>query len=320
MQKLIFVFLAIVATINSKGQTNFVNVCQDCTYDTWENFDFNSYDDSSAYYFYFDTTQTNNIWQVGAPDKTIFNYGYYYPRALVTDTVNAYPINNISSFQFSILNCSYQEVGENCSGNFWGPIISFVHKVETDNGFDGGTIEVSHNNGISWVNLLQDYMNLIQIGGDIYTLNDTVASLGKPGFSGSSEWEEINIYYQISPLTMDTITFRFTFASDAIETNQDGWMIGFISVGGIFESIDEIQNNSLITIDPNPASDKLLLHRTKTSPNQTVQIMNNPGQVVYNNTDFFPETIDLKHFTNGIYVLKYSDGKNFAIKRFIVQH
>ncbi|NOU46958.1 MAG: T9SS type A sorting domain-containing protein [Bacteroidales bacterium] len=320
MKKLIFVILAIVAAINSKGQSNYINVCQDCDNNWWQNFDFNSEDDNSAYYFYFDTTQANNIWQIGTPNKTIFNYGYYYPRALVTDTVNAYPINNISSFQFSILNCSGQDVGDNCNGGYGGPNYYIVHKIETDNGFDGGTIEVSHNNGISWVNLIQDTMNFVQIGGNIYTLNDTVASLGKPGFSGSAEWDEISIYYQISPINLDTITFRFTFASDAIETNQDGWMIGFISVGGIFEGIDEIRNDNLITIDPNPASDKLLLHRTKNSPNQTVQIMNNSGQVLYNNTSFFPETIDAKQFTNGMYVLKYSDGKNFAIKRFIVQH
>jgi hypothetical protein len=322
MKKLIFVILAIVAAINSNGQTNYVNVCQDCTYNTFQNFDFNYSADSSAYYFYFDTTQTNNIWQVGTPDKTIFDAGFNMPRALVTDTVNAYPINNISSFQFSILNCSGQDVDDDCAGNYWGPIFYIVHRIETDGGLDGGTIEVSHNNGISWVNLIQDTINLLQIGGNMYTLNDTVASLGKPGFSGSAGWDDITIEYQGSFYddTMDTITLRFIFASDAIETNQDGWMFGFISVGGIFEGIDEIRNDNLISIDPNPASDKLLLHRTKSSPNQTVQIMNNSGQVLYNNVSFFPETIDVKQFTNGIYVLKYSDGKNFAIKRFVVQH
>jgi hypothetical protein len=47
MKKLIFVILAIVATINSEGQTNFVNVCQDCSYN-WQNFDFNYYDTTSV--------------------------------------------------------------------------------------------------------------------------------------------------------------------------------------------------------------------------------------------------------------------------------
>ena len=292
MKKLIFVILAIVAAINSKGQTNYVNVCQDCDINWWHHFDFNSEYDSSAYYFYFDTLQTNNIWQVGTPVKPIFNYGYYHPRALVTDTVNAYPIKNISSFQFSVLNCSDGDVDDDCNGGYTNTSFDIVHKIETDSGLDGGTIEVSHNNGISWVNLIQDTMNLEYLGGDFYTLNDTVMSLAKPGFSGSAGWNNIIIDYHPSEIAMDTITLRFTFASDAIETNKDGWMIGFISVNGIFQGIDEIQNDNIISIDPNPASDKLLLRRTKTSPNQTIQIMNNSGQVLYNNASFFPETID----------------------------
>ena len=44
----------------------------------------------------------NNIWQIGVPQKTFFNSSYSLPNAIVTDTLNNYPINNYSYFDLYI--------------------------------------------------------------------------------------------------------------------------------------------------------------------------------------------------------------------------
>jgi hypothetical protein len=44
------------------------------------------------------------------------------------------------------------------------------------------------------------------------------------------------------------------------------------------------------------------------------------GKLIYDNSNFTGDTIDVKRLNNGIYFLKYSDGKNYSIKKFIVKH
>jgi hypothetical protein len=316
MKKLLLVILATVATINSKGQTNYINVCVDCN-NLFHNFDFYSPTDSTNYFFSIDTSQSNNLWQLGIPTKTVFNSGYGGPKAFVTDTLNPYPTNNISSFQFSMLNCSWITQG-NCGG-YEGVWVNIITKVNSDSTKDGGTIEVSHN-GSPFINLIND--PLAYITGDIYSATDTIQSMGKPGYSGiSTNWRHINVSFQpemVQPF--DTLTLRFTFSSDSIQTNKDGWMIGLIQMNGLFEGIEEIKNDNLISISPNPTSDELKIHKTKVSDIQKVQVLNYTGQVLYDNSNFIGATIDTRQLGNGIYLLKYSDMKNFSIKKFVVQH
>jgi len=40
----------------------------------------------------------HNVWQIGKPQKSIFKSAYSIPNAIVTDTINPYPINDTSSF------------------------------------------------------------------------------------------------------------------------------------------------------------------------------------------------------------------------------
>jgi hypothetical protein len=122
----------------------------------------------------------------------------------------------------------------------------------------------------------------------------------------------------MSPL-FDTITLRFTFASDSNQTNKDGWMIGMIQTDGLFEGIEEFSSSNLISVSPNPVSGELHIRRTKASDKQIVQILNYTGQVLYSNTNFV-ETIDTRQLDNGVYLLKYSNSKNISVKKFVVSH
>ncbi len=318
MKTILTVLFITISTNYCAAQRKYLDVCVTCDW-LWHTFDFNSVQDSSDYYFEFDSSQVNNIWQVGLPSKPIFNFGYQQPRALLTDSVNAYPINNISSFQFSLINCGSQW-GVGCGGSYWGPYFDLVHRIESDQGADGGTIEVSHDNGVSWTNLISDSINAPSVMiGNIYSINDTVSSLGKPGFSGSVGWDVIQFFYQSSyPATYDTITIRFTFASDSIQTNRDGWMIGLIGVQGVFEGIKEIISSDLLSAFPNPATNSLvLLPNEKLHMNGELLIIDAFGRVVFSEQHISSNSLDISSLSEGLYFLKYSEENKTSGLKFI---
>jgi hypothetical protein len=90
---------------------------------------------------------SNNIWQVGSPQKSFFNASYQNETPILTDTINTYPIhiNNYFQITFPIFDSLYGEVN-----------LSFYHKYDTDSLIDGGIIELSYDGGISWINIKND--------------------------------------------------------------------------------------------------------------------------------------------------------------------
>jgi len=264
--------------------------------------------------FRLNITLVDNIWQIGHPEKTMFTYGYSGPKALVTDTLNPYPPNNLSTFQFSVKNCSFETSG-GC-GAYEVCYINVAFKMNSDSLTDGGTIEVSHN-GSPFINIIED--TLASIGGDIYSIADTVSSLNKPGFSGTSNhWQEFGIYYERLMQGFDTIILKFTFSSDSIQTDKDGWMIGMVQTGGIFEGIPEVFEKSMIKISPNPCSEYIKLEISNKFEGGELIIYSGAGQVirkifnVVNN-----ETINISNFHNGIYFIQYGKDRHYGFEKFI---
>ncbi|MFI5219600.1 MAG: T9SS type A sorting domain-containing protein [Bacteroidia bacterium] len=267
-------------------------------------------DTASLHYLRIDTASNpNNIWQVGAPQKTIFTNAYSSPNVIVTDTINPYPINDTSSF--IIVDVA-------------GTGYTFVHtaslqgeySVNSDTLTDFGMIEFSPDNGTSWYDIVND----------TFITNNIFMPPGWVILTGNSNgWQPFYVNLAaLGPLfniqLFDTVLWRFTFISDSIQTNKDGLMFDDLHFEDYVESIPEIQNDNLISISPNPASDELRVHRTTVSDSQKVQVLNYTGQILYDNSNFIGETIDTRQLTNGIYLLKYSDTKNFSIKKFVVQH
>ena len=120
------------------------SMCQDTIFSTAYNFDQpKSYfeDRDASNYFYFPTSNSANIWQIGTPSKIILNSAYSPSLALITDSINPYPINNSSTFELLIRTDDYTE-------------ISFWHRLNTDTLTDGGVIEISTDFGNSWQNVI----------------------------------------------------------------------------------------------------------------------------------------------------------------------
>lgn len=252
----------------------------------------------------------NCSWQVGQPSKTVFTSAHSGSNAILTDTLNSVPANDTSIFYLKHVRDQFAP--------FHIFVLNFWYRMNGDS-TDFGTIEISPDTGHTWINVLTQ---------------DTIFSLlwqsPKPTLNGSTNgWQLFSLDMEswasnggIFPIAMtaDTILFRFTYITDSTSAPHDGWMLDDFYLEDWYSGISEIQNDNLISISPNPTSDELRIHRTKVSANSRIQILSYTGQVLYDNSNLIGETIDTQQLTNGIYLLKYSDAKSYAIKRFIVQH
>jgi len=191
-----------------------------------------------------------NIWEIGKPDKIYFNATHTGITSIITDSGNFYP-NSCNDYFYISIPWSWSE-------NFWGEgILSFYHKFDTDTLLDGGIIEVSYDQGVSWINVLND-SNHISVN-FIGLYGDTIKG-GEFGFSGKSDnWQYVELYWHWIGITkstieeMDTPLIKFRFVSDKINNNKEGWMIDDIVFRGysLGVSIDEglpIQ----VEVFPNP--------------------------------------------------------------------
>ena len=280
----------------------------------WElNFDpFTSYSDRIL----IDTISNPNcIWQIGKPNKAVFSSAHSIPNAIVTDTLNTVPANDTSVFYL-------KHVRDN------GPLpyhlfkLRFWYQMQGDS-TDFGTIEISPDTGQTWINVLtQDtafQMNWLSLkptlngstnGWQLFDLNmETWASANNIGFPN------FPIY-----LTADTILFRFTYITDSSAAPYDGWMIDDFALADVWEGIEEINNDDLISVFPNPASNELFIQQKIKTNKQSIQVFDYAGRIVMEKVDFSNQSIDTKQLQNGVYFLKYTTTKNYTVKKFIVQH
>ncbi len=300
MRKYIILISLVLVAVTSYGQ--------------WlgdEDYLLNFDDTSTLHHLKIDTlTNISNLWQVGTPQKSIFTNSYSIPNVIVTDTVNPYPTNDTSSFIIENVVTGYGWILNHTAS------IEGYYFVNSDTLSDYGMIEFSPNNGISWYDIVNDTT----------ITNQIFVPQGWLTLSGNSNgWlffqvnlAQLGMFFNIQ--MNDTVLFRFTFISDSIQTNKDGLMFDDLHFLDYFEGISEIQNNNLISISPNPTKDELRIHSSIVSNNKSIQILNSIGQVITNYSNFDEETIDIRNFKNGIYLLKYSDGQNLSTKRFVVQH
>lgn len=252
------------------------------------------------------TSNPNNIWQIGHPCKTLFNSANSNPNVIVTDTTNPYPINDTSSFTVIHLASSGWGLG------YPKVDIGGYYSVNSDSLTDYGYIDFSPDLGSTW------FRADSSVG---FCTWGAVEDL--PTFTGNSNgWKHFYYCLQVPfPVAFDdTILYRFTFISDSVQSNKDGLMFDDLRFEDWAEGIQEIQNDNLISVFPNPTSNELRIHITKVTDKMRVQVLNYTGQVLYDNPNYKEEPINTLHFDNGIYLVKYSDTKSFAIKLFVVQH
>ncbi len=263
-----------------------------------------------SYHFYTDSLLNPGCkWQIGHPGKSQFDSAFSNPNALVTDTLNTIP-----SADTSIIFIRHFRMVQ----PFHVFVLHFKFRMDGDPS-DRGSIEISPDAGLNWINLLtQDS-----------TYQCTWYS-AKPSLFGSTNgWQTFDLNmmswasgWGIFPInfTSDTVLFRLTYITGNHATLHDGWMIDDLQLEDWWEGIPELQNNQLISVFPNPAGDRIIIKSKANQGDASIQILNSDGILTYENLHFSGDPLDISHFVNGVYILRYSDGINFSIKKFIVRH
>jgi len=236
-----------------------------------------------------------NCWQVGHPSKTYFDSAYSLPLAIVTDTLNPYPINTNSSFTFTFPN------------NFEGSFVRFYQKYNTDTLTDYGTIEVSYNLGATWLPLvdsnciMNDCIHLYWSDDLVLSTWKSVPHVMQPSglshgwiMSQYTWWWTVPTKKEVDSMPPTLISLRFTFSSDAVQTNKDGWMIDNITTGylALGDGIPIMNKDAVVRISPNPMTSVSLVTFSTELVNSSFEVYDLVGRLVYH------EDINKKLFLN----------------------
>jgi len=274
---------------------------QTSLYDTL-NFENNSHQGR----IYFDSTQSSGIWQIGRPQKALFDSAYSGNFAMITDTAQNYSASSSDTFSFGF--------------EIYGSIttVEFKHRFDFDSLHAYGNIEISADSGVSW-HLLHDTINsfnfLNQVSNNLgsygtdlnnfYSMNDTTTN-GINGFTGkSSGWVNSQIQFPCYAIKRPwEVYLRFNFIADSVAIPAEGWMIDDImiySYGGC-GNLAESELTRKVDIFPNPSFgneikvsepwEQTILYKVYSAAGQLVQSGNLPP---------FSQTIPLKFNEAGLY-------------------
>lgn len=278
-------------------------------------------------------TSTNNIWQKG---KTI-KFGTTNARdtscAIFTDSLNPYPVNNYSAFNF-MLPKNTKQWGAPEQMNYY---LKFWHKFDTDSLLDGCWLEFSKDSGITWQNIDMinngtSYPYQMQNGStacNLYTNEisttwnqsyDTLLNGTKAWSGNSNGWRYTSLQinwqgFPVKPSRGNEINaIRFVFKSDSINNNKQGWIIDDFAIGWVdsWGAVNDYSLYNQLPIYPNPSSNGVF---NISFPNNfvkgTLQVFYINGQKIKD--EALSKQIDLNNQPNGLFYYKaFFDGKMYS--------
>jgi hypothetical protein len=230
---------------------------------------------------------TNNIWQIARPDKSVFNNAYSGSMAILTDSVGSYPVNDTSSFTI----VHTQLIYETCLYGYY--------QTNTDSILDYGKIEISIDKGENWLDLLKEPS----------IVNDPWSVL--PILTGNSDgWKSFNIGIDLWDLFggnyHDTLLIKFTFISDSIPSNKDGLMFDFFTISEVWEGISDNHFRFESVAYPNPTKSLLTINfNNEMKEPHKLEIYRQDGAIVFNHI-FHDDNIiiDISQYESGVYIYK----------------
>ena len=230
----------------------------------------------------------------------ITNTTYVSPSSSITESPNGnYQNNENKTIRLS----------ENINlTNAIGANVTFYAKWDIENNWDYVQLEVSLDNGNSWIPQCGLFTNEGSSNGGQPT--------GQPLYDGTqNNWvlEQIDL----SDYLGEEITMRFKFESDG-EVRADGFYFDDLTVNvlddGTLSNADVLA--SQFSVYPNPVSN--LVYITTPKNNYTLGIYNIQGQLmgtpsVYSGS----QTIDYSQYTKGIYLMKFTSNDQTKIFKII---
>jgi hypothetical protein len=276
-------------------------------------------------------TTGGNLWQIGKPQKTFFNSAHSGQKAILTDTTGYYPPNDTSTFIYVVLS-AYTHTCLTCM-EFW-------HKYDMDTVGDKGIIEASYDGGNSWLAVKDSFGDSDNMGmymfnwqGDYHPedLTYTPHKIVTKGNSGG--WVKStfcwNWFFAIKKDTIivmpDSLLIRFTFVSDSITKNKEGWMIDDIRTTaagpGSCSSIEEKGSENTLTIFPNPFNNQTTLQTNFQMKHSNLIVYNSLGQAVKQMNNISGQSVILSrdNLPVGMYFLRLTeDNKTLAVEKMVI--
>lgn len=247
----------------------------------------------------------NSDFVVGTPAKAIINAAYSGANCWVTKLSGNYSDGDSSAFFTPIFGVDTVDCYE----------ISFWHNFKTENIADGGTVEYSSDNGLTW--------NLIGFAGetDWYNANIIAGVYGpnKKGWSGNSNgW--IYAVHNMKFTQASNVIFRFRFGSN-FQINDEGWAIDNFclkKVGPCVVGINEVKFDQAISIYPNPISE--IFNVEVRDQKFNVSVFNALGELIYSSTDNKNScSISARNWSNGVYTVKVQTDNNTYLDKIVKQ-
>ena len=176
--------------------------------------------------------------------------------------------------------------------------ISFYAKWDIENNWDYVQLEVSTNNGSTWIPQCGNYTN--------EGSSNNGQPTGEPLYDGTqNNWvlEEIDL----SDYLGEQILVRFQFESDGFQ-KADGFYFDDLKINVLDETLGASDfSETVFTVYPNPVSN--LLNIQTTSSNYSVEIYTIQGQLISEiNNISEAQSIDYSGYTTGIYFMKIVSG------------
>ena len=276
-----------------------------------------------------DTSNHQNIWQIGKPNKIFFDSAYSKPYAIVTDTVNYYPSDNLSSFIIEV-----KKVGNNNDSCWGSAILSFWHKYDTDSLYDGGYVEIQYDSSKTWTNIIYESSPIPYA--TFYNNTDTI--LGNiPAFNGKSKkWVySAYIFYWYGYAKKwgfhNDVKIRFVFKSSSRKVNREGWIIDDIkfSIYQCEGGVNELRNENgelSINVSPNPVNSLLVVsYSLLEKSNVNMKIYDVTGREVerIENGELRMEKgehsikYDVSHLKSGVYFVRLMSEEGVGVAKLI---
>lgn len=281
--------------------------------------DINFEDNSDLEKIEIDSTFSNNKWQVGKPSKIIFDSSRTLYHAIVTDTINILPPSDTSVFILKQFNPFSFPVPSYVMAS-----MQFYYKMNKKPN-DIVKIEMSVDTGHHWINMLEEDTTYdIQWYGNKPNFNDT-NDIWKQFHANYSQWFStgytgVNSYPIFADA--DTFQFRFTFITDSLSTNSEGWMIDDIFCSFLTPESNSsiISNQKSVLFYPNPITNSINLKRFNAflSKEEKIEIYTIDGRKVYEKN--ITGELNLKvELPKGNYILRYLNGNNIQTEKVIVE-
>ncbi len=255
----------------------------------------------------------SNVWEVGTPSKDYFSEALSETKAMMTDSAHSYPVNLDDGFVIEINSYEYWWAEAN---------LSFYHKYDTEYQFDGGIIEISHDNGGSWVEMREDDQN---VQCNFIGLSQDTINGGEYAYTGISDgWQYVELHWLWLVLCKKDISgdedklLRFRFVSDDNDVDHEGWMIDDIvfrgySVSGSIEGFPV----SRVKAYPNPAGEVVNFLLDVKGAEIEARIYNLYGQLILAKSTFNNQ-IDVTSLEPGLYLFElYSNDAYISSGKFV---